>query len=419
MQRSSIGTNNHRHSQSGALVLVAFAAVLVVAANQAWGQLPTAFDLARRRMVDEILIPSGIQHPGVLRAMAATPRHEFVPRQYHSQAYYDMALPIGAGQTISSPYIVAFMTQALDPQPTDRVLEIGTGSGYQAAVLSPLVKEVYTIEIVEELADRASRTLKRLGYKNVFVKTGDGFLGWPEHAPFDKIIVTCSPEQVPQPLVEQLAEGGMMVIPVGERYQQTLYLLRKENGRLVEKALQPTLFVPMTGRAEAERQVQPDPSRPTVVNGNFEQPLETGEYIPGWYYQRLATLVQGQAPEGEQFVRFENRTPGRPASLLQGFAIDGQSIRELRVEAWIRLQDVRQFHPQEFATIAISFYDVNRRDLGVQTLGPLTGTSPWRKVTGTFRVPAQAREALLRVGLFGAVGQMDIDDIRLIVNAGP
>ena len=127
-----------------------------------------------------------------------------------------MALPIGDQQTISPPYIVAFMTETLDPQPTDKVLEIGTGSGYQAAVLSPLVKEVYTIEIMPELGQRADQTLRKLGYQNVFTKVGDGFQGWPEHAPFDSIIVTCSPETVPKPLVEQLKEGGRMVIPVGD-----------------------------------------------------------------------------------------------------------------------------------------------------------------------------------------------------------
>ena len=133
--------------------------------------------------------------PGVLQSMRTTPRHEFMTPDTRDLAYYDMAVPIGHGQTISPPYIVAFMTAQLDPQPTDRVLEIGTGSGYQAAVLSPLVKEVYTIEIVEPLGQRAAQTLQRLGYENVFPKIGDGYAGWPEHAPFDKIIVTCSPER--------------------------------------------------------------------------------------------------------------------------------------------------------------------------------------------------------------------------------
>ena len=156
------------------------------------------------------------------------------------------------GQTISQPYIVAFMTEHLDPKPTDRVLEIGTGSGYQAAVLAELVEEVYTIEIVEPLAQRAAADLKRLGYTNVYVRAGDGYQGWPEAAPFDAIIVTCAPEQVPQPLVDQLKEGGWMIIPVGPVGDQELVLLRKQDGRLDERAVLPVRFVPMTGQIQQE-----------------------------------------------------------------------------------------------------------------------------------------------------------------------
>ncbi|MFN7628600.1 MAG: protein-L-isoaspartate O-methyltransferase, partial [Pirellula sp.] len=152
----------------------------------------------------------------------------------------DIAIAIGESQTISSPYIVALMTEALQPKPTDKVLEIGTGSGYQAAVLSPLVKDVYTIEIVEDLGERTTALLDELGYSNVHCLIGDGFKGWKEHAPFDKIIVTCSPANVPEPLREQLKEGGLMVIPVGERYQQMLYLMRKKDGKLEKEALTPT-----------------------------------------------------------------------------------------------------------------------------------------------------------------------------------
>ncbi len=162
------------------------------------------------------------------------------------------------------------MTECLAPQPEDRVLEIGTGSGYQAAVLSPLVQHVYTIEIVESLGHQAAPTLKQLHLDNVSAKVGDGFLGWAEYAPFDKIIVTCSPENVPPALVQQLRDGGRMVIPVGERYQQTMYLFRKENGELRREALRPTLFVPMTGQAEQDRDVQPDPTQPLLRNGDFE-----------------------------------------------------------------------------------------------------------------------------------------------------
>ncbi|HEY6564014.1 MAG TPA: protein-L-isoaspartate(D-aspartate) O-methyltransferase, partial [Pirellulaceae bacterium] len=233
-------------------------------------------EAARKKLIHDELIPAGLTHPRVIESLLATPRHEFVPRAQRELAYFDMALPIGAEQTISSPLIVGMMTEALDPQPTDRVLEIGTGSGYQAAVLSPLVADVYSIEIVPSLGKRAKRTLERLGYTNIRVKIGDGYLGWPEAAPFDKIIVTCSPENVPEPLQNQLREGGRMIIPVGERYQQTLYRLAKTDGKLVREALQPTLFVPMTGRAESERDVQPDPARPTLINGSFESPSESG-----------------------------------------------------------------------------------------------------------------------------------------------
>ena len=187
----------------------------------------------------------------VLRAMRETPRQEFVPAAQRSNAYEDRPLPIGWEQTISQPYIVAFMTEQLHPEPHERVLEIGTGSGYQAAILAPLVKEVYTIEIVEGLAERAKETLDRLGYGNVHVRHGDGYLGWPEQAPFDAIIVTCAPEKVPRPLVEQLKEGGRMMIPVGTAGgKQELVLLERSGGEVKRKSVLPVRFVPMTGRAQ-------------------------------------------------------------------------------------------------------------------------------------------------------------------------
>ena len=205
-------------------------------------------------MVTEQLAGPGrdITNARVLTAMRKVPRHEFVPKSLSSQAYADRPLPIGEGQTISQPYIVAFMTEELNPRPTDRVLEIGTGSGYQAAVLAGLVSEVYTIEIVDALAQRAGADLKRLGYTNVQVRPGDGYQGWPEAAPFDAIIVTCAPESVPQPLLDQLKDGGRMIIPVGPTWDQNLVLLRKQSGRLEKTAVLPVRFVPMTGKAGHE-----------------------------------------------------------------------------------------------------------------------------------------------------------------------
>ena len=201
----------------------------------------------RKKMVEEQLAAPGrdIRNRRVLDAMAAVPRHEFVPKALWKFAYSDDPLPIGYGQTISQPFIVAFMTEQLDPKPTDRVLEIGTGSGYQAAVLSRLVAEVYTIEIIEPLAKRAEADLKRLGYNNVNVLAGDGYQGWPEHAPFDAIIVTCAPDQIPQPLVGQLRDGGRMIIPVGPSDNQQLYFLQKRGTKVEQQAILPMRFVPM------------------------------------------------------------------------------------------------------------------------------------------------------------------------------
>ena len=195
-------------------------------------------------MVETQIRARGITHEGVLEAMRRVPRHRFVPDDQRSYAYEDTPLPIGSGQTISQPYIVGYMTAALEPAKTDRVLEIGTGSGYQAAVLAELVGEVYTIEIVPVLARQAALVLKDLGYTNVHTREGDGYRGWPDAAPFTKIIVTAAPEQVPQALVDQLAVGGMMVVPVG-RGDQMMTLIRKTTEGVVRRETIPVRFVPM------------------------------------------------------------------------------------------------------------------------------------------------------------------------------
>lgn len=207
-----------------------------------------AYAAARERMVREQLAAPdrGIANAQVLHAMATVPRHEFVPGALRDEAYEDHPLPVGNGQTISQPFIVAFMTEQLHPKPTDRILEIGTGTGYQAAVLSKLVKEVYTIEIVPELARQAAENFRRLGCGNLFARAGDGYAGWPEQAPFDAIIVACAPDHIPEPLSEQLAEGGRLVIPTGGSDAQELVLLEKRAGSVKQRALLAVRFVPMT-----------------------------------------------------------------------------------------------------------------------------------------------------------------------------
>lgn len=208
---------------------------------------PASWDTARARMVERQLQARDIRDQRVLDAMRAVPRHLFVPEHVRQDAYGDFPVPIGYGQTISQPYIVAFMTQALEVSPDHVVLEIGTGSGYQAAVLAELARTVYTIEIVPELAARARETLAALGYDNVHVLTGNGYLGWPEHAPYDRIMVTAAPDEVPPALIDQLKVGGLMAIPVGTGIQELRILRKTEDGIETLQRL-PVRFVPMVGK---------------------------------------------------------------------------------------------------------------------------------------------------------------------------
>lgn len=204
------------------------------------------FNRVRARMVKEQIISRGIKDPRVIKAMETVPRHLFVPQAYRSAAYGDYPVSIGEGQTISQPYIVAFMTEALELSGEDRVLEIGTGSGYQAAILAGLANEVYTIEIVEALGRRAEKLLKELGYKNVHVMIGDGHKGWPDMAPFDAIVVTCAAEDIPQALVSQLKDGGHMILPVGRRDGvQQLVKVTKTDDTVQRRDVMDVRFVPM------------------------------------------------------------------------------------------------------------------------------------------------------------------------------
>lgn len=209
---------------------------------------------ARERMVRETIAARGVRDSLVLAAMRTVPRHLFVPPAERGLAYGDHPLPIGEEQTISQPYIVAFMTELLDLRPGEKVLEIGTGSGYQAAVLAEITDHVYTIEIVEPLAKSAAARLEELGYDQVRVRAGDGYRGWPEASPFDAIVVTAAPDHVPQPLVDQLAPGGRLVIPVGDQFQELKLIARDASGAITEESKLPVRFVPMTGEAE-EREV--------------------------------------------------------------------------------------------------------------------------------------------------------------------
>jgi protein-L-isoaspartate(D-aspartate) O-methyltransferase len=237
-----------RPFESVALIfLLLFPALILLAGEDEYAR-------ARQRMVEKDIRLRGIENAAVLGAMSRIPRHLFVPENVRSMAYGDHPLPIGEGQTISQPYVVALMTEALKLRPVERVLEIGTGSGYQAAVLAEIVKEVYTIEIRSVLADRAARTLRDLGYKNVYVKFADGYNGWEEHAPFDAIIITASANHIPPPLIKQLKMGGRLILPLGRTvYYQVLTLATKKKDGLDVVQLSDVAFVPMVGEAQRER----------------------------------------------------------------------------------------------------------------------------------------------------------------------
>ena len=389
----------------------------------------------RAAMVERVLVAEGITDENVLKAMRAVPRHEFVRPKDRRRAYADAALPIGHGQTISPPFIVAYMTQTLDVTPGMKALEIGTGSGYQAAVLGALGAEVSSIEIVEPLGKAAGRRLAELGYENVRTKVGDGYLGWPEHAPFDRIIVTCSPESVPRPLVEQLAEGGKLLVPLGERFQQTFHLFTKRNGELTAEELVPTFFVPMTGRSEERRAVQPNGLRPRVANASFEQDEDGDGRADGWHYQRQTELMPdawenrdtneasrrgvvedppGPAPNGERFLRIEARDPDRLAQLLQGLPIDGRRVAAIGLAMEVRGANL--FPPRTGgppAGAVVYFYDGVRRELAGGFIGPFRGSFDWDERGARIAVPPGAREMIVRIAVKGS-GTLDVDALDLI-----
>lgn len=384
-------------------------------AAQARAQRPDEYAEARAAMVQKEVVGRGVRDQRVCGAMREVPRHLFVPADQRKSAYLDGALPIGNGQTITSPYVVAFMTEKLEPQATDKVLEIGTGSGYQAAVLSRLVAEVYTIEIVEQLGQRAARTIQRLGYRNVHVKVGDGFQGWPEHAPFDKIIVTCSPEDIPRALVDQLREGGRLVVPLGERFQQNLYLFRKTHGELEKEKLESTFFVPMTGKAEELRLTKNDAGVPQPVNASFEE-TGTGDGVHGWFYVRQAQVVaDGTAPDGRQCLVLSNNLPGQNAHALQAVGLDGRQVKSVAVSVYRRTRGLAgQRDKSRQPRVELSFYDEDRALIRTLTLGPWDGDSGWSRETQETAVPGRSRFAVVTVAMFGATGEFAIDDLRVV-----
>ena len=383
--------------------------------QQAYGQRVDPYLQVRLRMVRKYIEADGINNKAVLKSVRSVPRHLFCLPSQRRFAYLDGALPIGYRQTISPPFVVSYMTQTIDPQPTDKVLEIGTGSGYQAAVLSGIVKDVYTIEIVPQLGRTAAARLKKLGYTNVHTKVGDGYKGWPDKAPFDKIIVTCSPEKVPQALKDQLKEGGKLLIPIGERYQQVFHLFEKKDGKLTQKKLISTLFVPMTGISEDKRKQKPDPANPRIINGSFEIDENKDGLPDNFHYQRQVTISSGGAPDGKKYVTVRNTVPGQRAQLLQGMAIDGRRVKRLRITMTVRYSRLgygtKSYHRPG---LHLHFYNGIRKRIGAASIGPFRGSRrEWRTITRVVTVSPLAREAVLQVGLNGGTGIFEIDNIKI------
>jgi protein-L-isoaspartate(D-aspartate) O-methyltransferase len=376
------------------------------------------YEEARALMVQREVIGRGIRDQRVCNAMREVPRHLFLPADQRKSAYLDGALPIGNGQTITSPFVVAFMTEQLEPQAADRVLEVGTGSGYQAAVLSRLVAEVYTIEIVEPLGNRAAQTIQRLGYDNVHVKIGDGYQGWPEHAPFDKIIVTCSPQDVPKALVEQLREGGRLVVPLGERFQQILYLFRKVNGELHKERLEPTFFVPMTGAAEELRVAKDDSGIPRPVNASFEDAGAAAD-VPAWFYARQAQVVtDGTAPDGRRCLVLSNSVPGQSAHALQAVGLDGRKLKSVAVSVYRRTRGIDDHQNKAWQPrVELTFYDEDRASIRSLTLGPWADDRTWSRESREVPVPGRSRFAVVTIAMFGATGELAVDDLRIVGTA--
>ncbi len=407
-----------------------------------WGQAtpPVSYDplaAAHDKMVDEEIVAAGIKNPRVIAAMRATPRHEFVQATERPLAYYDMALPIGNSQTISPPYVVAYMTEQLDPQPDDKVLEIGTGSGFQAAVLSPLVKDVYTIEIVKPLGERAARTLKRLKYANVHTKIGDGFAGWAEHAPFDKIIVTCSPEKVPDG-TRGRAKRRRPPDRSGRRALSADAVLVQEGGRqtrLDGVAADAICANDRLGRGRPRNQAGPgQPARRQRQFRRARHQSATQEIVPepqavlpskpaddeapkpvGWHYQRQLELVEAKdAPDGQHYVRFANSDPGGPAAPCREWRSTAAKFTRLEFPYGFA-RHRRPRRPQRGRGAGFGSDLLRRKpgQVGHAWLGPWKGTFGWRRESEVIAVPPLAREAVLRIGLHGGVGEVSFDDIQV------
>lgn len=371
---------------------------------------------ARRIMVNEEIAAQGIENQKLLEAMREVPRELFIPLHKRDLAYLNVAITYGDGNVILPPLVTAHLIEKLDPQKNDKVLVIGAGSGYSTALISRMSREVYAVEIDRAVATTAEETLRSLKYTNVKLRVGDGFEGWKEHAPYQRIIVECSPDSVPRPLVDQLAEEGTLLVPTGSEFDQTMYLCKKVNGELTTLSLWPTLLVPMKGKAEELRSHSGLLRTPSILNGGFEEIVPSTKDVPtNWAYVRQGNVVEDSScPEGSHALSFVNVTRGVAATAIQAFPVDGKNVSELTLACKIWGKDIRPGqNRQQLPRMEVRFYDEKLRYVGGDWMGGWNMTFSWVKKDHVFNVPRPAKFAVLRIGLGGATGEIRFDDIRL------
>lgn len=384
--------------------------------NEARPLIPEA-----RKMVEREILP---QHewedPIVLSAIMRTARDRFVPASYKKTAFRDLAVPLGRSRYQQAPSLLAYMTEELDVRPDEKVLHIGTGSGYYTAVLSLLAKEVYTVELDETLGNRASQTFEKLAYTNIYTKIADGYDGWEEHAPFDRIVFTCSPETVPEPLVKQLREGGVMIVPLGEPFRQVLYRCKKKGEELQKEFLLPYPFELMEGEAQSRRQTKPDPERPELSNGHFERFHENGEPY-GWFSMTNAIVREvPDAPEGRHFLKLEvnsfSSDEARFARAEQSFALEGKNVSRLHLEAFLRgdrLETLSARNVRASASMILLCYDESDRLLQRYDLAPVSGSFDWKAFQCEISVPKKTKKATLILTLSDRTGTLEFDALSV------
>jgi len=377
-----------------------------------------AYGDARTTMVDADLSGNGIGNERLLKAMRTIPRHRFCLPEDQKHAYADQSLPIGHKRKLASPYVTAGLIELLDPRPNDRILELGTGSGYQAAILSQLATDVYSVESIEELGKASASLLKELKCKNVHTRIGDTLEGWPEAAPFDRILFTSCSGTVPAALIDQLRERGKVVVDAVCGNEELFHLFEKQHGRLVALKVWSPFSIANADNLKQHRDEKQSPNKSEIENGDFE--LSEDGKATGWYFQRQAALAEDREAPNNHVLTFENKEPGRHAQAIQEVAIDGRAVVSLRLSVRAKGLEIHNSSSADKPSMVIRFYDAHQRPITVEPsaiLGPWRGTFGWETYTCVSSVPKTTRKALVVISMGGATGRLTVDDAQLSASA--